>query len=567
MKRYKKMNEDEFQVAGEETKTAQIQLQSIIDQAQDILNKLGQGQVLDADIQSKLALSEDYLQEIQKQLSFNTGNQDSYIDSEQTEPENTEILPSTPEEVANNDIDILSYGDDQSGEGFEDDSLDIVTDGPGEEDIIGLETDVDLDGDGEIEGSGEEGFDDLEDNDEYGEILNPIEMEDDNNITLDTDGDGIGDDEEMLDPEDDDFEGGGVSVSDAKAVLPGEEFGEDNKEKVDGFKRGGVKVNSVKPLREKYDPEVHEHKSDYWKVDLKDLAVSDLRGYVINNEQELERLTLRALKLLGYSGGLLDDLNIDLEEAKEIVRDYVDDQEEWIDPVGGTHYGNEDDPAAMYEEDFGDFQLKPEVHVLLQGSEEDVQAMMTLLNEYYDEVNFINGEPGPSIITIADDIATFEEVADVLYEFIQRGVVLSVDKIGDDEMFENSEIDHMRDVFDVSKELREMFWQLGLENAQSTGLGRTRFGDKNIEITTSASDSYNFVITRRGTVILKSIVEGDQTNKLNVKLGKIGSNEVFDNLKIIIGDETKEDKNFVPGKPERNLVRRGNNPYLNLNNY
>jgi hypothetical protein len=37
-----------------------------------------------------------------------------------------------------------------------------------------------------------------------------------------------------------------------------------------------------------------------------------------------------------------------LDMAMNDINSYEDD-EEWIDPVGGTHYGYEEDPASMYE--------------------------------------------------------------------------------------------------------------------------------------------------------------------------------------------------------------------------
>lgn len=48
------------------------------------------------------------------------------------------------------------------------------------------------------------------------------------------------------------------------------------------------------------------------------------------------------------------DNDPDIKNAKSIKAYFDGEEEEWIDPSGGTHYGNEEDPASMYENNNAD---------------------------------------------------------------------------------------------------------------------------------------------------------------------------------------------------------------------
>lgn len=59
-------------------------------------------------------------------------------------------------------------------------------------------------------------------------------------------------------------------------------------------------------------------KNDYWKVELRDYAASNLRDYNIKDENNLDELTKWSLIRLGY-----DPSNINIDEAKDIISNYV----------------------------------------------------------------------------------------------------------------------------------------------------------------------------------------------------------------------------------------------------
>lgn len=147
--------EDHWKNSDDESKTAKMQLKSIIDQAQSILDSLENDKQLDAWVQSKLALAEDYIQEIKKYLSYemdsdqNNGelsmnNQDDIdmvsfdspdlegesdvdVDTEfddfETEEDNEFILPVDVKDtespldlgLEDNEEDFLSSGEDKNG--------------------------------------------------------------------------------------------------------------------------------------------------------------------------------------------------------------------------------------------------------------------------------------------------------------------------------------------------------------------------------------------------------------------------------------------------------------------
>ena len=98
-------------------------------------------------------------------------------------------------------------------------------------------------------------------------------------------------------------------------------------------------------------------------------ACSNACGYEVQLNDSCDAARLR----MPESGKITDWLEIEMVEDKEwseasgydhsrVVIDpehynvpldlvmYIDDEEQpWTDPAGGVHYGDEDDPAAMYE--------------------------------------------------------------------------------------------------------------------------------------------------------------------------------------------------------------------------
>lgn len=74
-----------------------------------------------------------------------------------------------------------------------------------------------------------------------------------------------------------------------------------------------------------------------------------------NNKMEKSELKEQIRSILREINGILPESyfspeeDINLEDENEFSNE--EDDEIWTDPAGGTHYGNEDDPAAMYVEE------------------------------------------------------------------------------------------------------------------------------------------------------------------------------------------------------------------------
>lgn len=84
-----------------------------------------------------------------------------------------------------------------------------------------------------------------------------------------------------------------------------------------------------------------------------ELLEAGLDPYEIDDEME-HMLSNSAYEYwLENKTEILADLDADDQENyfedAQFPKDYNDEDEEWIDPAGGTHYGYEEDPAKMYE--------------------------------------------------------------------------------------------------------------------------------------------------------------------------------------------------------------------------
>jgi hypothetical protein len=98
-------------------------------------------------------------------------------------------------------------------------------------------------------------------------------------------------------------------------------------------------------------------------VDVRDYAASNLRNVIIKNDLELYNLAEYVIEILRIEEPNMDEIMeilknyVDLSfwedddelEELEPTEEEIEDDDEWIDPAGGIHYGNEDDPAAQYE--------------------------------------------------------------------------------------------------------------------------------------------------------------------------------------------------------------------------
>jgi hypothetical protein len=65
-----KINEDHHKSCSDEVKMAKMQLKSIINDSEEIIRQLDNCEELDAWVQSKLALAEDYISTVQKYLKY-----------------------------------------------------------------------------------------------------------------------------------------------------------------------------------------------------------------------------------------------------------------------------------------------------------------------------------------------------------------------------------------------------------------------------------------------------------------------------------------------------------------
>lgn len=82
----------------------------------------------------------------------------------------------------------------------------------------------------------------------------------------------------------------------------------------------------------------------------------NFEAYVLITKQDGPVANWKSDVFLVFAENLLHDLTHRIESTIKkfggmTIEDYFKgrDDEEWIDPAGGTHYGNEDDPAKMYE--------------------------------------------------------------------------------------------------------------------------------------------------------------------------------------------------------------------------
>jgi hypothetical protein len=116
---------------------------------------------------------------------------------------------------------------------------------------------------------------------------------------------------------------------------------------VRGVKKMDATGEKMKKIKEGYD----EYASD--------------RDYD-NLDAEYEILTQIAMQAPDYTSAVaaLEDYGVDSQLAYDIAaKIHPEDDDTWIDPAGGTHYGNESDPAAMYAENLysgEEWSLQPE---------------------------------------------------------------------------------------------------------------------------------------------------------------------------------------------------------------
>lgn len=118
-------------------------------------------------------------------------------------------------------------------------------------------------------------------------------------------------------------------------------------------------------------PADRRYNSDSWvqaQKDMKEYSYTDNYpgswGYREGLDDSMQsRAYDMAAKLMGMGQGkdevyqfLVNKQNLEGSVAQSMVDDLFgsdhleDDDDMWIDPAGGTHYGDEDDPAAMYRE-------------------------------------------------------------------------------------------------------------------------------------------------------------------------------------------------------------------------
>lgn len=128
---YKTLNEDHHKEASDETSMAKIQLKSIMADAADLLQKMDQAEELDAWVQSKLSVAEDYISTIRKYMEF----------EEESQPEVLPLIPAGGEDVemgmepgaepAIPAIDAMDDMGDMEGMG----DMDAALEGPTEDDL------------------------------------------------------------------------------------------------------------------------------------------------------------------------------------------------------------------------------------------------------------------------------------------------------------------------------------------------------------------------------------------------------------------------------------------------
>ena len=153
---------------------------------------------------------------------------------------------------------------------------------------------------------------------------------------------------------------------------------------VRGVKKMDPTGEKVKKIKEGYDEYVSDRDYD-------------------NLDAEYEILTQIAMDAPNYDSAVvaLEDYGVDTQLANSIAaRIHPEDDDTWIDPAGGTHYGNESDPAAMYAENLysgEEWSLQPEgrfwilTYRTIEGnkekvfqSEDEAKKFISTLNKKVD---------------------------------------------------------------------------------------------------------------------------------------------------------------------------------------
>ena len=296
-----------------EVQAAKIQLKSILDNAQQLLNHIEGNETMDLDpwVQSKLSIADEYVTSTKKFIIHgDVEDEEEYI-SPGLEYDMLSIEDPGEDDIATPDI--LASPDD----GFEDEFSDEFIDVGDEDDevhVMGVDA---------VTESVEE-TDNLSrkwaklniaktDEESRKEAIHSIlygGLEYPNKLRLERMSD-----DEIIDLYIKNWE-----------YESGYEWDSDEEDEWTDPAGGRHKGDEDDPVR-MYEAET----SEYWKVELRDFAAENLRDVPARNEDDLVRLTEEALWDLGYK---FDD--VDFEAAMEIVSNYVDIQ-----------YGEEESDVAM----------------------------------------------------------------------------------------------------------------------------------------------------------------------------------------------------------------------------
>lgn len=152
-------------------------------------------------------------------------------------------------------------------------------------------------------------------------------------------------------------------IQQAAAKKQGQEATDTSKTNTQGEKQETVQVTGtpVKQTSESILIKINEQEDNLDEIERLESEIdliTDKITFLQNTIGDGE-----SIKDLKYQLRLLIDEVETLRDQMEEVDNYHDyededdlnseDDDEWIDPAGGKHYGNEEDPAAMYEENYG----------------------------------------------------------------------------------------------------------------------------------------------------------------------------------------------------------------------
>ena len=136
-----------------------------------------------------------------------------------------------------------------------------------------------------------------------------------------------------------------------------------------------------------------------------------------------------------WHGIKYEDLDNQMKESldEKAYEFYIENKDAIMEQAFSDSTINEDEYEDGGEIDSEDWYspAAPEIHVIIQSHPRSDRAILDLLKDNFSGVSYAGGigRGGWRVIVVDDPTSSEETVSDVLYDYIQRGVVRSVDDI------------------------------------------------------------------------------------------------------------------------------------------